>query len=1580
MPSPRKPVGITPTTPETGASAAGPKTVAAPVQPLRGPIVLPPPTDRYELGEEIARGGMGAVHRARDRNLNRELALKVLLERFVCHAPVIARFVEEALIGGQLQHPGLVPVHELGTLPDGRPFIALKLIKGRTLSAILAERRSPAEDLPLRLDEFKQVCRAVGYAHEHRVIHRDLKPSNVMVGKHGEVQVMDWGVAKMLTASAPEPEPVYEPASATSISPPRSGENSNTQAGDVLGTPSYMAPEQARGQVADVTERSDVFGLGAILCELLTGQPPYPGKTRDACRVLSLVADLGPVEDRLDACGADPTLVDLAKRCLALDPADRPADAGAVADEIEAHLAGVQERLEEAEVARAAAQVRAREERKRRRVQLALLAAVFGIAAACGGGFALVREQRAARAAQNAQLANEATVRMESLLMQAVAAPIDDPAQRERAAALWRDALGAADQAEQFAAGLAPEPRGRLSAQIADARARAADADKHREMLAAIEDARDGKAEIDDNDWNRMLARTQPRAPFFFSANGLPRYARAFSDYGIEIETLSVEAAAGRIEASPIASRLVAALDDWYMVQPDGKRTTKLLLIASRADPDPVRKRIRDAILRDDRRALEGIAEAFPDLAPQTALLLAFGLEEFKDLTPSAAVLERTVRKYPEDFWLQNAFGLYCGNTRPPRYPDSARAALAALAIRPNSHVALVNVGDTLANNGRYDEAIEYTRRAIELRPDLAYIHAKLIHHCGSANRVRDAVRAAETARQRFPNSFTVQLMLGNVYAAAQRWTDAEAAYRRGLQINWDHAALHLALTQLYLNRGRTEDAESSLADAQRVIGFSPYDRIQMAQLTAALGRVEEALTELAAVATVAPEWPDLWATRSQVLFSAGRSAEAVEAARKAVRINPYNPYYAIGLSTVLRHSGESKEALELARAAARAVPNYTAAHTEVGFCLFNLYRFTEAVDAFRLAVETDRSNAFLWTNLGRAQRMTGDAPSAVEALTAAVLLDPDLAEAHRELGLALRAAGQPDAAQIALNGSLSAYREKIRRFPRWSFPHNELGLALAELGRNEEALAEYKAALELSPNDPVIQGNYALLLARMNRTAEAEAAYRALLLRAPAALNGHSGLFDVLYRQGAARRADALFAALLWTAADPNSAAAHNSFGNVLWASRVFDRAVSEYQRATELAPGFAVFHDNLGGALESVRRYGDAARAHRRAWELAPNSGYFAGRLLRALVRANNLDEAEKTAAVALARLPNDAAVHAGVAALRTAQKDPDRAEAELRLALKLDPMNGFFYAELGHLLETLARPREAVEAYRNALFRGHTDAVPQLATVLMAIGNPSEAVAVTDLTLRGHPNEYALLRVRGRAKFDLRNLAAARADLSAALKAAEGRTDITADDRAMTLVWLGHAQYLGGRFADALASARAAERLAPGPGAANAAAHLAADAISAIRCEAVVNTGAPLRPKDLRDRIAVATYLTVADREPAQAYELFREALDADPKFSADRSELHRYNAARAAARAAVETGAESAGAAAIRARAFEWLTGEWASTPPGVRGRRAGIWLRDPALALLRDEAAMESFTWPEWCAWQLFWTDVLSAIE
>jgi serine/threonine protein kinase len=406
------------------------------------------PAARYRLGEEIARGGMGAVYRATDTVLGREVAVKVLQEKYAPDAGTARRFADEARITGQLQHPNVPAVHDLGLLPDGRPFLAMKLVKGRTLAALLGERPDPAAERGRFVAIFEHVCQAVAYAHSLRVIHRDLKPSNVMVGKFGEVQVMDWGLAKVLPEGRPAggtPGREQPADDGTVIRTQRAGTADTpggtgsptppTRTGSVLGTPAYMATEQARGEVDRLGPRCDVFGLGAVLCEVLTGKPPYTGWDEDQIFRKAMFANQADAHARLNACGAEPELVALCLRCLASEPDDRPRDAGEVAAAVAALRAAAEERARRAELN----QVRAAEQGKRRRALLAASGAVVVVLlAGLGASLWQTRWALQAEAAANAN-ADQAGLNAE------------EAERNAREARTERDAKGVALAAEQRA-------------------------------------------------------------------------------------------------------------------------------------------------------------------------------------------------------------------------------------------------------------------------------------------------------------------------------------------------------------------------------------------------------------------------------------------------------------------------------------------------------------------------------------------------------------------------------------------------------------------------------------------------------------------------------------------------------------------------------------------------------------------------------------------------------------------------------------------------------------------------------------------------------------------------------------------------------------------------------------------------------------------------------------------------------------------------------------------------------------------------------------------------------------------------
>jgi serine/threonine-protein kinase len=319
---------------------------------------------------------MGEVYRCGDDALRRDLAIKVLRPELRGNADAEERFLREARLTGSLQHPGVVPVHHLGRLTDGRLCYTMKLVRGRTLADLLGDEPDGPERLPRLLAIVEKVCQAVACAHSRGVIHRDLKPSNVMVGEFGEVQVMDWGLAKELSRAEPAAAPDEVTENVETVG--RAEEAADlSRAGAALGTPAYMSPEQAAGDWDIVDERADVFALGAVLCQVLTGRPPYHGPDRDDLLRRARRGDLAGALRRLKRCAGDAARVDLCRDCLAAEREGRPRHAGVVAERLASYQAEVRERLRQAELERARAEVQALWERKRRRLRVVLALAAL---------------------------------------------------------------------------------------------------------------------------------------------------------------------------------------------------------------------------------------------------------------------------------------------------------------------------------------------------------------------------------------------------------------------------------------------------------------------------------------------------------------------------------------------------------------------------------------------------------------------------------------------------------------------------------------------------------------------------------------------------------------------------------------------------------------------------------------------------------------------------------------------------------------------------------------------------------------------------------------------------------------------------------------------------------------------------------------------------------------------------------------------------------------------------------------------------------------------------------------------------
>ena len=580
--------------------------------------------------------------------LNRRLALKVLRPEYRQQADMVRRFVEEAQIAGQLQHPAIAPIHELGTLPDGRPFFTMKLIQGRTLADLLRARPAPQEDLPRFVAIFEQICQALAFAHEHRVIHRDLKPANVMVGAFGEVQLMDWGLGKVLPADGMDEKDSQESFAGAIQTISSLAGDAASRAGLIMGTRPYIPPEQARGESQRVGKASDVFGLGAILCEILTGLPPFSGANKEV-QSLAQEGNLQPAFERLQRCGQDAELVSLAKRCLAPQPEDRPADAGQVAAAVRTYLDGVQERLRRAEVERAQAEVKAGEEKKRRRMVIGLAAAILLLVlGGSGAGLWYLNDQKTREIAENKRLAEAANklalaeqdVRQNLNLAQEAHGKLLEQLKKTSGAqellrSRWDLQIQSARDAWQLAKDRADNAPGDLHPELAEL-LRKLDGDlaqhqRNYDLAWRLEQARLDSATIVEGRYDLAHAEQE--------------YALAFAKARLSLEPGRLKETAGLIQQSVIKEQLLAALEHWALILKDRDPNSQLLRsslweVIALADPDPWANKVRKLAVADDRAAIEKLADELQRdqglmgrVSPAMILVLADMLPEAKQET-----------------------------------------------------------------------------------------------------------------------------------------------------------------------------------------------------------------------------------------------------------------------------------------------------------------------------------------------------------------------------------------------------------------------------------------------------------------------------------------------------------------------------------------------------------------------------------------------------------------------------------------------------------------------------------------------------------------------------------------------------------------------------------------------------------------------------------------------------------------------------------------------------------------------------------------------------------------------------------
>lgn len=1143
----------------------------------------------YEILRELGRGGMGGVFQARDLELNRMLAVKVLLEQHRGKEELERRFREEAQITGQLQHPGVPPVHEIGMLSDGRPFFAMKLIEGRTLAELLQQRPAPTSDLPRFLSIFELICQTLAYAHSCGVIHRDLKPSNIMVGAFGEVQVMDWGLAKVRGGAAASD---MFGAGTQGITTMRTHAPwLLSHAGAVLGTPAYMAPEQARGDIEQLDERCDVFGLGAILTVILTGAPPYLGAGAAAVMQQAAQGDLADAYVRLDSCGADPELIKLARACLAARVEVRLPDAAAVAKELSAYLDSMREKLRRAELERAAADLRVVEERKRRRLTVVLATVAVAALVLAVVGWRFIEQTRAAYRAQTAVQVNQELGRAASLGDQARAVALGNAATRDTSARLWGDALAAVDRVEAILA-TAPadvDTQLRVASTAAAMRSEAAEIARDRTMLERLEAARDQRTIVTDADADRM----NQRSFIVYGHAAGEAYATAFRDYGIDVLALTPAEAAERIRQRSIRIPLAAALDDWLILAVDQPLAQKLVAVARAGDDDPFRTRLREAVAAVDRTALVKLAResASVALSVPIAVLLADGLHLAGEHGTAVEVLERAREHHLDDFWVNDILGVFLFYADPSRVEEAGRCFAAALARRPDCFFIHSNLGVALDWQCRWPEAIKAYERSIEMKPDFLRGRIELAVLLAQQGNLDRAVALCEEAARLRPGDTQVVAALARFRVEQGRKAEAIKLARDLVARAPKLSAAHTCLGDVLLQTGAADQAAAAYREALKRNPFLiaantglAYALVNQNQVAEARQALKPALTRGAKMPIVHVADSFLWARQS-------KWDEAIAAMRRAIDLRPaFFPNH-VGIGDLLMRKQAADEAALAYQQAVQLNPAAERAYNGLGLALEAKGEWDRASAAFAKAIQLKPKIAEFRLNLGNVLLRKGEPARALAELKEALALEPKNPDLLKAVGSALTRLQRPAEAVAPLR-----LAGKLR--PADGAVQNSLGLALHAAGDFPAAIAAFQHAVRLQDKAAVYWNNLGVANRAHQQLAAAVEAHRRACELEPKNAQHHAELGADLRLLGSP--AEALPALRRALDLRPDFAWAENEQGLALQQAGKLDEALAVFRQAISHQSNVAILHENLGRTLHALGQLNSAIAAFQEAVNL--------------------------------------------------------------------------------------------------------------------------------------------------------------------------------------------------------------------------------------------------------------------------------------------------------------------------------------------------------------------------------------------
>jgi serine/threonine-protein kinase len=971
---------------------------------------------RFRLFKELARGGMGVVYRAIDTRIDRPLAIKVLQEKHRGDADMHRRFLEEARITARLQHPGIVPIYEIGALNDGLPYFAMKLVEGQTLAQLLSQRKE--NDLASLLVIFEQVAQTLAFAHAQLIIHRDLKPANIMVGAFGEVQVMDWGLAKCISSTKDLPDQTAPLDVAACDQPATSSESWRDQhaasAPQILvsteqtiigGTPAYMAPEQFQGR--DLDARTDVFGLGGLLCEILLGHPPYVTVDSLVDRLLARSNDLETTRQKLSVAPCDVAIRRLACACLAQEPSQRPANAEQVAKAMREYHLNVQNQLQQLQVKQETQQLREQTARRTRLIGTLAGGVLVVLAMVLGLLYWNWHSQRQQLAERIEVLRDEAALAQEG-------------AQSGRAIERLQEALGIIDRAGELCRSWAATVSLRESVA------------KQRERIQTELDAHMRDQELIKELQAIRISRDEDSPRHSIT----PKFLEAFATFGIEFADTTAEVQKLRARPQAVLLEVIAALDYWCLDEIKRRGTwERPLLLAQALDDDPIRKKLRE-IVQLNRQEVDwtGLVEidSIPGLISwagprfgglsliadkvqrRTALLQELSSGDLMAQPPSTLIflvnvlaahdreraihlLRQACERYPNDLWLNYELASVLENGSSSDLAEALRYFTAARALRPQvGHM----MAHALERAGRGEEARKLFRELMRQQPNSgthrACLAANLSHH-GELNQARKHFAQAIELE---PKSAKIRVTYADFLFRTKEFAAAQKEAQRALALVPDDGQAMTILGNIAFRQRQLDEAAKWYQRALATREEPAEAWFQLGVIFDQKQNFTQALVCYRKALAGNPTQAEANANLGYVLLRQGKLAEAEPFLRRALESKPDLVQANLHWSRFLFATKRFEEAATFQRQFRKVLPQEIAPVMDLPLALHNLGRTEEARAAHEQAIKTFPNVAALWFNYANFLMDIGSRDQAIKHFREAIRLNPEHSAAHCNLGL----------------------------------------------------------------------------------------------------------------------------------------------------------------------------------------------------------------------------------------------------------------------------------------------------------------------------------------------------------------------------------------------------------------------------------------------------------------------------------------------------------------------------------------------------------------------------------------------------